>query len=500
MPQRKTSSEKRYSKGKGKVIPALCNVLGTVLLLGVISLCLPLSLPRIFGYQAFEVTSGSMEPELPVGSVVFVRKVDPVDIKVDEIIAYRDGDDIITHRVTTNRTSLGEFVTKGDANDMKDPNPVPYDAVIGRVVKHVDGMSAIMSIYASAAGKVYLLLIAACGVMLNVLAKRMRESRKLEKGRAGFAAVVPEDEDREDDGSTGKDADKTRDKCTNEGTDRTRDEGTDRTRSKGRSKGRGTGGPQGRFGMLRQVLVAALAVVFLGSAGVIGYVMWQYHLSDKTYADASDRFTKDPPKTVDFAALRAENPDVIGWIYCEGTVIDYPVLQGKDNDEYLHHDYTGDYNINGSIFVDADNRAGFVDSNTIIYGHHMNSGSMFASLEKWTDQEYYEEHPVMWLLTPEQNYQIVLFSGHHLSSRSEEYEIIHTPGQQMDALLAKAQKESDFNMTTRYAEQLDTSTLSPGVQLDPQGRYVMLSTCAYVFNNARYALHGELVPITRVTN
>lgn len=106
----------------------------------------------------------------------------------------------------------------------------------------------------------------------------------------------------------------------------------------------------------------------------------------------------------------------------------------------------------------------------------------------------------MWLLTPEQNYQIVLFSGHHLSSRSEEYEIIHTPGQQMDALLAKAQKESDFNMTTRYAEQLDTSTLSPGVQLDPQGRYVMLSTCAYVFNNARYALHGELVPITRVTN
>ena len=55
-------------------------------------------------------------------------------------------------------------------------------------------------------------------------------------------------------------------------------------------------------------------------------------------------------------------------------------------------------------------------------------------------------------------------------------------------------------MTTRYAEQLDTSTLSPGVQLDPQGRYVMLSTCAYVSNNARYALHGELVPITRVSN
>jgi len=273
-------------------------------------------------------------------------------------------------------------------------------------------------------------------------------------------------------------------------------------------------------------LVAVLAVAFLGSAGVIGYVNWQYAVSDSLYGDAMDLYQEGdasgeeedafnavkPPIRIDFERLCAKNPDVIGWIYCPGTVINYPVLQGKTNDDYLHHDYTGDYNINGSIFVDSGNAAGFADSNTIIYGHHMNSGSMFASLVKWESQEYYEDHPIMWLLTPTQDYKIVLFSGHHVNAYSTMYQIIHAPGEELGALLGEALVESNFHgnaqldsALTRLAtmkgvdlSQVQVDEDLPFVLVDSDSHYVMLSTCAYLFDNDRFVLHGKLVPVQSV--
>lgn len=240
--------------------------------------------------------------------------------------------------------------------------------------------------------------------------------------------------------------------------------------------------------VLRNVLICVLATAFLGSAGVIGYTTWQYSISDALYNDAVDKYANEnasttmAPITIDFKELQAKNPEVVGWIYCPGTVINYPVLQGKDNDKYLSHDYLGDYNMNGSIFVDSDNAPGFVDGNTIIYGHHMNSGSMFASLIKWADQEYYAEHPVIWLLTPTQDYKIELFSGHHISAHSSMFEIIHEHGEKLIELLKQARDLSDF-MPTNV------------IELDAKSSYVMLSTCAYLFDNDRYVLHGKLIPV-----
>ena len=86
----------------------------------------------------------------------------------------------------------------------------------------------------------------------------------------------------------------------------------------------------------------------------------------------------------------------------------------------------------------------------------------------------------MWLLTPEQDYKIVLFSGYTTSATSDTYTIFEGPSQELDAYLAKCREQSDFSME---------------VELDSEGRYVLLSTCAYVFDNARYVLHGMLVPV-----
>ena len=250
------------------------------------------------------------------------------------------------------------------------------------------------------------------------------------------------------------------------------------------------------FRKIRRVLTMLLLLVFVGSVGVILYAQHQYHTDEQLYSQAMKQFTavnvprheedikeetvEVPPIEVDFDALRQENEHVIGWIYCEGTVINYPVVQGSDNQYYLKHAYDGTYTTSGSIFIDCGNQPDFSDSNTIIYGHHMLNKTMFAPLGEWADQQFYEEHPFMWLLTPEQNYKIVLFSGYTTKAGSDTYAIFQGAGEELDQYIGNALAKSDF--------QAD-------VELGEGERYVLLSTCAYVFNNARSVLHGKLVPV-----
>lgn len=151
-------------------VSRLCQAAGIALLVGVVALCAPLTVPRIAGYEIYDVVSGSMEPQIPVGSVLYVKSTDLTQIPEGDVIAFRDGDVVVAHRVVYNRTTLGEFVTKGDANNTEDREPIPYDQVIGRVQMHVPFLGTVLSMCASTMGKVYLLLIAGCGLMLCKLA------------------------------------------------------------------------------------------------------------------------------------------------------------------------------------------------------------------------------------------------------------------------------------------------------------------------------------------
>lgn len=269
--------------------------------------------------------------------------------------------------------------------------------------------------------------------------------------------------------------------------------------------------------MSKRVMHAAMALllaVFLFAGGCVAVTLYQYRAEEGFYEDMAARFTSHaageadgnpgveaggepagkgssqredgqtmeamPPITVDFQGLQAVNGDVCGWIYCEGTAINYPVVAGEDNDYYLRHDYAGNAAACGAIFAEAANRRDFADANTILYGHHMKDGSMFAGLDEWASQAYYEEHPVMWLLTPGHDYQVILFAGYTTSADSEAYAIFQEPGEEMDAYLRECQVRSDFQ-----------AAAGP----EPGARCVMLSTCAYVFDGARYVLHGELVPV-----
>ena len=247
-------------------------------------------------------------------------------------------------------------------------------------------------------------------------------------------------------------------------------------------------------------MIAAL-LVFLGSGAAVFTIRGTYKASRQGYADAASEYTRrsdvesitvsgqegdgqadagetgKPPITVDFGRLQEDNPQVVAWLYCPDTSIDYPVTQGSDNEFYLHHAYTGAEDQSGAIFVDAQCSPGFVDANSMIYGHSMMDGSMFGGLEAWEKQEYYDEHPVRWLLTPQADYKVKLFSGYTTSAYSDTYTIFREPGSDFSDYIAQCLAQSDFAAADKPSGD---------------GQYVVLSTCAYDFDEARYVLHGRL--------
>lgn len=170
------SEEKRKSKSRrisGKFLSAGIRMTGTVLLLAMVAVCLPLTVPRLFGYQIYSVVSGSMEPAIPTGSLVYIRIMEPEEMEEGDVIAFygaRDQASIITHRVVENRVVMGEFITKGDANQTEDMNPVPYENYIGRVVRSVPEAGRIAEILTSRGGKMASGGVILAAVVLQILA------------------------------------------------------------------------------------------------------------------------------------------------------------------------------------------------------------------------------------------------------------------------------------------------------------------------------------------
>ena len=101
------------------------------------------------------------------------------------------------------------------------------------------------------------------------------------------------------------------------------------------------------------------------------------------------------PISVDFEALKKANDDIVGWIYCPDTPINYPVVKSKDNTQYLRADLNGKYLVSGTIFADYRNKDIGIDSNYIIYGHNMKNGTMFSDLKKYLDSDLREAHKMI---------------------------------------------------------------------------------------------------------
>lgn len=175
------NSTPRKKAGLLIYVPALCNVIGTLMLLVVIAAALPLTIPNFMGYEVYNVVSGSMEPTIPVGSIIYVKEIDPSDIYSGDIIAFHSGDSVIMHRVTQNKVVEGTFTTKGDANDGEDMSEVPYKDLIGIVVRHIPILGQLLILFGSTFGRICMVCFAACGALLNILGGRFRDALEYER-------------------------------------------------------------------------------------------------------------------------------------------------------------------------------------------------------------------------------------------------------------------------------------------------------------------------------
>lgn len=192
--------------------------------------------------------------------------------------------------------------------------------------------------------------------------------------------------------------------------------------------------------------------------------------------DGSVTETAAPPLTVDFASLQSINPDVKGWLYIESLDISYPVVQGEDNDKYLHTTYEGKSNNAGSIFLDYQNNGDFSDCNTIVYGHNMKNQSMFGRLKLFKEQEKYKDSVYFWILTPEGDHRYQIFSAFYTDAVSDAYTLFSEPGETF------LQYQAD--MAARSEVPLEVP------QMDENSKIVTLSTCAARDSSRRFVVQG----------
>ncbi len=257
--------------------------------------------------------------------------------------------------------------------------------------------------------------------------------------------------------------------------------------------------------MKRRRIIKIINIVFIAifviAAFNIGKIYYDYNKADSTYEEIQNEYVAsneelpvpeqtennapeptNPPETpitVNFDSLLNRNKDVVGWLYCPDSVINYPVVQGKNNDQYLRRDLDGKYLVSGTLFADYQNGALDEDANYIIYGHNMKNETMFSILAKYKQQAYYDQHPVMYYLTPDGNYKIELFAG-LVVKRDDK---IYNP------------KIDEEEFTTLLNDYRAKSTFKSNVELEYNDTIVTLSTCSYEFDNARYIVIGRLVPV-----
>lgn len=190
---------------------------------------------------------------------------------------------------------------------------------------------------------------------------------------------------------------------------------------------------------------------------------------------------------IDFEALQKVNPDVYAWITIPGTVIDYPVLQSEaDNSYYLTHTIEGQESAEGSIYTENYNSTDFEDPNTVIYGHDMRNGTMFAGLHDYQDRQFFDENREIIIYTPDAIRHYKIFAAYLYDDRH--------------LLLS-----FDFTDSNVYEQYLDSifsirdmnACIDTTAEVDTGDKIITLSTCYGNQSDRRYIVQAALVSIEK---
>ncbi len=246
-----------------------------------------------------------------------------------------------------------------------------------------------------------------------------------------------------------------------------------------------------------RIICILIMIVLLG---VIGYCVYniitiqnEYNESKNAFQAVADLVVKkikvpssddkeaEVTVEIDFEELNRQNKDIFAWIFCDGTPLNYPVVKGKNNDQYLRHLIDGRYNNSGTLFLDSSNSKDLSDAHSFIFGHNMKNGTMFACLLNYSKNGYYEEHPYIYLFTKDVNYRLEVFSAYKTTdSDTESYKKDIKRNDDMTAYFNGLKGRSDFSCDIEYARG---------------DKILTLSTCEYSRASGRYVVHCLIKPV-----
>lgn len=214
---------------------------------------------------------------------------------------------------------------------------------------------------------------------------------------------------------------------------------------------------------IRLLLMVICVAVFCYSAYQLLTIYFNYKEIDETYEEIAEEYTAVEEEgedylQIDWNSLLSRNSDVKAWIQIPDTNVNYPVLQGETNDTYIHSDIDKQELTAGSIFIASENQKPFIDINTVIYGHNMKNGSMFHDIKSYTEQEFADAHPYIYIYLPDgtvSQYKVV--SAHIISDTSTLYNtnIVDIQGFYQDMM-----KGNNISVDFDQSSQMPVITLS----------------------------------------
>lgn len=260
-----------------------------------------------------------------------------------------------------------------------------------------------------------------------------------------------------------------------------------------------------QIGLLFQGIFLGLCICLLCfSIYKLSSIFFEYHSGEKEYDELRQYLLEDPvapegvdiasaggedseseetasssvPMTrIDLASLQEINEEAIGWIEIGGTSISYPMVHTSDNTYYLTHTFRDEKNKSGSIFVEASNASDFSDMHTIVYGHNMKDGSMFAGLKNYSKQSYWEAHPYIYVDLADASHCYQIFSCHEANTDH----ITYTIGFEAD------ETYQTFLESLKTASNYDT-----GVEVTQDDPIITLSTCTKS-GTKRFVVHAKKI-------
>lgn len=227
-------------------------------------------------------------------------------------------------------------------------------------------------------------------------------------------------------------------------------------------------------------IMAGILILLMLSYGV--YSLWDtYKIYANSFADEEllkFRPTDDGEDNPTLKDLKKLNPDVKAWIQVPKTNIDYPVVQGQDDMEYINKNVYGEFELSGAIFLSCLNKDDFSDPYNLVYGHNMKNGGMFADVADFTNKEYFETHQKGKLYLTDATRKIRFFAC--MKVTAADAKIYHPDGYRkenlkdlLDYIQANAVQYRDINVA-------DENSL------------IALSTCSEAETNGRVVLIGKL--------